>query len=61
MSFMLVRHKVKGFPPPVKHAQAVAVAGDSNGTGTVSRRNQFKYVPAGTGPAYWAREIRLRF
>jgi len=35
---------------PAKHAQAGAAARGANGT--VSQRSQFKYVPAGTGPAY---------
>src|SRR5215471_8183548 len=35
-----------------QHAQAGAAAGGANGTATMSRRSQFKVVPAGTGPAY---------
>src|SRR5215469_16068929 len=34
-----------------KHPQSGAPAGGANGT--ASQRSQFKYVPAGTGPAYW--------
>src|SRR5215467_14178448 len=39
--------------PPTR-TQPVAAAGGANGTATVSHRNQFKYVPSGTGPAYWS-------
>ena len=37
---------------PATRAQPVAAAGGANGTATGSQRNQFKYVPSGTGPAY---------
>ena len=42
---------------------AEALAGDksANGTATVSWRNQVKYVPAGTGPAYWGPGDQLTF
>src|SRR5215472_4876328 len=44
-----------------KRAQPVSAAGGTNGTATVSQRNQFKYVPAGTGPAYWGPGDQIRF
>src|SRR5215470_5499906 len=37
-----------------------AVVG-ANGTATVPRRSQFKYVPAGTGPAYWGPGDQIAF
>jgi quercetin dioxygenase-like cupin family protein/catechol 2,3-dioxygenase-like lactoylglutathione lyase family enzyme len=37
---------------PAARAQAGASTGGANGTAIVSQRNQAKYVPAGTGPAY---------
>jgi quercetin dioxygenase-like cupin family protein/catechol-2,3-dioxygenase len=43
------------------HAKAVAVAGGAHGTATVVRRSQFKYVPAGTGPAYWGPGDQITF
>src|SRR5262249_50987750 len=42
-------------------AGGVGVAGGANGTATVSQRNQFKYVPAGTGPAYWGPGDQVTF
>ena len=44
-----------------KHAHAGASAGRANGTPTVSQQNQFKYVPAGTGPAYWSPGDQITF
>ena len=44
-----------------KHAHAGASAGRTNGTPTVSQQNQFKYVPAGTGPAYWSPGDQITF
>ena len=41
--------------------QGVVVAGDANATATVSRRSQFKYVPAGTGLAYWSPGDQITF
>jgi quercetin dioxygenase-like cupin family protein/catechol 2,3-dioxygenase-like lactoylglutathione lyase family enzyme len=40
------------------HPQAARAA---NGTATVLPRNQFKYVPAGTGPAYWGPADQVTF
>jgi quercetin dioxygenase-like cupin family protein/catechol 2,3-dioxygenase-like lactoylglutathione lyase family enzyme len=40
------------------HPQTVAGA---NGSAAVLPRNQFKYVPAGTGPAYWGPGDRITF
>ena len=37
----------------MNHAQVVAAAYSANGSATGLKRNQGKYVPAGTGPAYW--------
>ncbi len=42
-------------------AKAVAVAGGTNGTATVVRRSQLKYVPAGTGPSYWGPGDQITF
>jgi hypothetical protein len=33
----------------------------ANETAAVLQRNQIKHVPARSGPAYWAPEIRLLF
>ncbi len=33
----------------------------TDGTATVLQRNQFKYVPAGTGPAYWGPGDQVTF
>jgi len=44
-----------------KRAQPVSAARGTNGTATVSQRNQFKYVPAGAGPAYWGPGDQIRF
>ena len=44
-----------------KHARTDAVAGERNGTTTVSRPNQFKYVPAGTGPSYRSPADQITF
>ena len=46
---------------PATRTQGVAVAGGANATATVSRRSQFKYVPAGTGPAYWGPGDQITF
>ena len=35
--------------------------GLANGTATVSQRNEVKYVPAGTGPAYWGAGDEITF
>jgi quercetin dioxygenase-like cupin family protein/catechol 2,3-dioxygenase-like lactoylglutathione lyase family enzyme len=43
------------------NAQAVAVAAGANETATVVPRGQFKYVPAGTGPAYWGPGDQITF
>ncbi len=42
-------------------AQAVAVAQGANGNAIMSQRNQFKYVPAATGPAYWGPGDQITF
>jgi quercetin dioxygenase-like cupin family protein len=42
-------------------AQAVAAAGGANGTATASQPSQFKYVPAGTGPAYRSPADQITF
>jgi quercetin dioxygenase-like cupin family protein/catechol-2,3-dioxygenase len=42
-----------------KHAQAGAPTASANGT--ASQRRQFKYVPAGTGPAYWGPGDQITF
>ena len=44
-----------------KPAHAAANDKGANGTATVSWRNQVKYVPAGTGPAYWGPGDQLAF
>ena len=44
-----------------KRAQPVSAARGTNGTATVSQRNQFKYVPAGTGLAYWGPGDQITF
>jgi quercetin dioxygenase-like cupin family protein/catechol 2,3-dioxygenase-like lactoylglutathione lyase family enzyme len=41
-----------------RHPQTVR---DANGSATVSERNRFKYVPAGTGPAYWGPGDQVTF
>jgi quercetin dioxygenase-like cupin family protein len=38
-----------------------AGAGSANGTETPSRQNQVRYVPAGTGPAYWGPGNQMTF
>src|SRR5215469_9968681 len=43
------------------HPQALAAARHANGTATVKRRNQVKYVPAETGPAYWGPGDQITF
>src|SRR5215472_595307 len=42
-----------------KHPQSGAPAGGANRT--ASQRSQFKYVPAGTGPAYWGPGDQITF
>ncbi len=49
---------LRGITPT--HPQALA-AGRANGTATVTHRNQVKYVPAGTGPAYWGPGDQITF
>src|SRR5215831_11783735 len=44
-----------------QRAQPVSAVGSTNRTATVSQRNQFKYVPAGTGPAYWGPGDQVTF
>src|SRR5215469_4956330 len=44
---------------PAKHPQAGAAAGGANGA--ASQRSKFKYVPAGTGPAYWGPGDQITF
>jgi len=43
------------------HPQALAAARRASGTATVKRRNQVKYVPAETGPAYWGPGDQITF
>jgi quercetin dioxygenase-like cupin family protein len=43
------------------HPRALAAARRANGTATIKRRNQVKYVPAETGPAYWGPGDQITF
>lgn len=42
-------------------ASVLAGAGRATGRATVNQRNQIRYVPAGTGPAYWGPGDRITF
>jgi catechol-2,3-dioxygenase len=46
---------------PATRAQPVAEAGGANGTATASQPSHFKYVPAGTGPAYRSPADQITF
>jgi quercetin dioxygenase-like cupin family protein/catechol 2,3-dioxygenase-like lactoylglutathione lyase family enzyme len=43
------------------HPQALPAAGRANGTATLKHRNQVRYVPAETGPAYWGPGDQITF